>query len=46
VEHLDGEWPDFEKWRTTWYPPELPPIIKVLVERLREQAQEEREGGD
>jgi hypothetical protein len=46
VEHLDREWPDFEKWKTAWYPPELPPIIKVLVERLRGQAKEERKGSD
>ena len=42
VRHLEREWPDFEKWRTAWYPPELPPIIKVLAERLRQQRQEER----
>jgi hypothetical protein len=46
VVHLDREWPDFEKWKTAWYPRELPPIIKVLVERLREQAKEERKGSD
>lgn len=44
VVHLDREWPDFEKWKTAWYPPELPPIIKLLVERLREQAKEARKG--
>jgi hypothetical protein len=42
VQHLEREWPDFETWKTAWYPPELPPVIKVLLERLRAQAQEER----
>jgi hypothetical protein len=46
VAHLDREWPDFDKWKTAWYPPKLPPIIKVLVEWLREQAKEERKGGN
>jgi D-proline reductase (dithiol) PrdB len=46
VAQLDREWPDFDKWKTAWYPPELPPIIKVLVEGLREQAKEERKGGN
>jgi len=44
VEHLEREWPDSERWKTAWYPPELPPVIKVLLERLRTQAQEERKG--
>jgi hypothetical protein len=42
VEHLEREWPDSERWKTAWYPPELPPVIKVVLERLRKQAQEER----
>ena len=44
VRHMEREWPDFEKWKTAWYPPALPPIIKLLVERRREQAIEERKG--
>jgi len=44
VEHLEREWPDSERWKTAWYPPELPPVIKVLLERLRTQAREERKG--
>ena len=46
VRHMEREWPDFEKWKTAWYPPALPPIIKVLVERRREQATEDRKGRD
>jgi acetylornithine deacetylase/succinyl-diaminopimelate desuccinylase-like protein len=42
VHHMEREWPDFEKWKTAWYPPALPPIIKVLAERLRQQRHEER----
>ncbi len=44
VEHLEREWPDFETWKTAWFPPELPPIIKMLVDRQRQQAKERREG--
>ena len=44
VEHLERERPDSERWKTAWYPPELPPVIKVLLERLRTQAKEGRKG--
>jgi len=46
VEYLEREWPDFETWKTAWYPPELPPVIKVLLERLRAQAQQGRKGSE
>lgn len=45
VQHLERQWPDFETWKTAWYPPELPPVIKVLLEQLRAQAQDGRKGG-
>ena len=44
VEYLDREWPDFEKWKTAWYPPELPPIIKTLLGRRGERAKDEQKG--
>jgi hypothetical protein len=44
VEYVDREWPDFEKWKTAWLPPEMPPNIKLLAEMLREQAREKRAG--
>jgi hypothetical protein len=40
VKYLELEWPDSERWKTAWYPPELPPVIKMLVEQRRKQAQE------
>ncbi len=44
VEHLDREWPDAETWKTAWYPPELPPNIKMLFERRRQEAEEKHQG--
>jgi hypothetical protein len=41
VKYLNREWPDFDKWKTAWYPPELPPIIKTLLGRRGEQAKQE-----
>jgi len=39
VEHLPYEWPDFERWKTEWQPAEPSPIIALLRERRRAQAE-------
>jgi len=39
VEHLLYEWPDFERWKQEWQPAEPSPIVALLRERLRAQAQ-------
>jgi hypothetical protein len=42
VEHLPYEWPDFERWKTAWQPTEPSPIVALLRERLRAQAEARR----
>jgi hypothetical protein len=42
VEHLPYEWSDFERWKTEWQPPEPAPIIVLLRERMRAQAEARR----
>jgi len=44
VVHLPYGWPDFEHWKTAWYPPEPAPIIKLLREQVRQRAEAERRG--
>ena len=39
VEHLPYEWPDFERWKTEWQPAEPSPIVALLRERRRAQAE-------
>ena len=42
VEHLAYEWPHFERWQTEWQPAEPSPIVALLRERLRAQAEARR----
>ena len=42
VEHLPYEWPDFERWKREWQPAEPSPIVALLRERMRAQAEEQR----
>jgi hypothetical protein len=42
IEHLPYEWPDFERWKREWQPSEPSPIVALLRERMRAQAQERR----
>jgi len=42
VEHLPYEWPDYERWKREWQPAEPSPIVALLRERMRAQAQERR----
>ena len=42
VEHLPYEWPDFERWKREWQPAEPSPIVALLRERMRAQAEERR----
>ena len=44
VEHLPYEWPDFPPgadWKTEWQPAEPSPVIALLRERRRAQAEEQ-----
>jgi hypothetical protein len=43
VEYLPYEWPDFESWKREWQPAEPSPIVALLREQRRAQAQERRE---
>jgi hypothetical protein len=43
IEHLPYEWPDFEQWKRAWQPAEPSPIVALLRERMRAQAQERRQ---
>jgi hypothetical protein len=44
IEHLPCDWPDVERWKREWQPAEPSPIVALLRERLRAQA-EARRGG-
>ena len=39
VEHLPYEWPDLERWKREWQPAEPSPIVALLRERMRAQAE-------
>jgi hypothetical protein len=41
VEHLPYEWPDVERWRQEWQPPEPSPIVAALREQRRRGAPEQ-----
>jgi hypothetical protein len=43
VEHLPYEWGDYERWKKEWQPSEPSPIVALLIERRRAQAQAKRE---
>ena len=43
VEHLPYEWPDYERWKREWQPAEPSPIVALLRERMRAQAEGRRQ---
>ena len=45
VEHLPYEWPDVERWKTEWQPSEPSPIVALLRERMKAQAEARHEAG-
>ncbi len=45
VEHYEQPWQEDEKeWRRRWQPAEPSPLIKMLLDAAKQQAQERREG--
>jgi hypothetical protein len=45
VEHFEQPWQGDEKeWRRRWQPSEPSPLIKMLLDAAKQQAQERREG--
>ena len=44
VEHLSYEWPDIERWKTEWQPAQPSPIVALLRERMRAQAEARHSG--
>jgi D-proline reductase (dithiol) PrdB len=42
VVDLPFEWPDFDQWKKSWQPPEPAPIVALLREQARRDAEARR----